>query len=373
MPVDSHSMSNLSLRLLETPPLARGLRLDVATPLADVRAASNGEAALVLEFGVFRDGRGFSLASSLRAGGYDGQLIAAGAVLPDQARHLARSGFDAVELPADADREAWNRMLEAFDVPMQAAERGGTPAWNRRRAAPRPTLEQIAAILNARYAEADPATLMRAVMTPAWGLKVAALSSFGAEASVVLDIVARVDPTLPVLFLDTGQHFLQTLSYRKALSAHLGLTDVRIILPDAEARAARDPKDDLWRSDPDACCDLRKVAPLSRASAGFDVLITGRKRHHRGDRESLPLAEVIDGTLRLNPLAAWSAADIAAHVARRDLPAHPLVDQGYASIGCWPCTRPPVDDGDVRSGRWADSDKRECGIHLPKSSRVTTA
>ena len=366
-------MANLSLRFLETPPLARGLRLDVSTPLAEVRSLSAGEIALVLVFSAFRDGRGFSLASALRAGGYDGQLIASGAILPDQARHLARSGFDAVELPAGADTEAWMRMLTAFDIPMQPAEHGGAPAWNRRETVPRATLDQIAAALNIRYAEADPKTLIRAVMTPAWGLKVAALSSFGAEASVVLDLVAGVDRSLPVLFLDTGQHFLQTLTYRKALSAHLGLTDVRIILPDAGDRAARDPKDDLWNRDPDACCDLRKVAPLERASAPFDVLITGRKRHHLGDRASLALAEVIDGKLRLNPLAAWNAADVQAHVSRRDLPAHPLVDQGYASIGCWPCTRPAIDAAQVRSGRWADSEKRECGIHLPRSSRVTAS
>lgn len=342
----------------------------MSLPLAEVRSLSSGQAALVLVFGTFRDGRGFSLASALRAGGYDGQLIAAGAILPDQARHLARSGFDAVELPSGADTEAWARMLTAFDVPMQAAERGAVPAWNRRATAPRPTLDQIAATLNARFAEADPTTLIRAVMTPVWGLKVAALSSFGAEASVVLDLVAKVDRALPVLFLDTGQHFLQTLAYRKSLSAHLGLTDVRIILPEVRSLGAQDPKDDLWQRDPDACCDLRKVAPLARASAPFNVLITGRKRHHKGDRASLPLAEVIDGTLRLNPLAAWSGADIEAYVARRALPAHPLVDQGYASIGCWPCTRPAVDTAEVRSGRWADSDKRECGIHLPRSSRV---
>ncbi|MBB5746223.1 phosphoadenylyl-sulfate reductase [Brevundimonas variabilis] len=364
-------MTNLSLRFLDTPPLARGLRLDVTTPLAEVRSLSKGEAALVLVFGTFRDGRGFSVASALRAGGFEGQLIAAGAVLPDQARHLARSGFDAVELPAGTDLETWTRMLSAFDVPMQVAERGSQPAWNRRGRVPRPSLNQIASTLNAGFAEADPATLIRAAMNPAWGLKIATLSSFGAEASVILDFVAQIDPALPVLFLDTGQHFLQTLSYRKQLSAHLGLMDVRIILPDADDRAERDARDDLWRTDPDACCDIRKVAPLGRASAPFDVLITGRKRHHRGDRTSLPLAEVIDGTLRLNPLAAWSMADVEGHVAKRELPAHPLVEQGYASIGCWPCTRPPVDKSNIRSGRWAESDKRECGIHLPKSTRVT--
>lgn len=351
--------------------MARGLRLEVSTPLAEVRSLSAGEAALVLVFGTFRDGRGFSLASALRAGGFDGQLVAAGSILPDQAWHLARSGFDSVELPSGADTEPWVRMLTAFDVPMQAAERGAAPAWNRRGNQSGPTLDQIAATLNARYAEADPTTLIRAVMTPAWGLKVAALSSFGAEASVALDLVAQVDRTLPVLFLDTGQHFLQTLSYRKLLSAHLGLTDVRNVLPDAGARAALDPTEDLWERDPDACCDLRKVAPLAAASAPFNVLITGRKRHHKGDRASLPLAQVIDGSLRLNPLAAWSVADIEAHIVRRGLPAHPLVDQGYASIGCWPCTRPAVDPAEVRSGRWADSDKRECGIHLPRLSRVT--
>lgn len=365
-------MSELALRFLETPPMAHGLRLDVTTPLAEVRALSSGESAIVLVFGTFRDGRGFSLASALRAGGFEGQLVAAGAVLPDQARHLARSGFDAVELPAGSDLETWSRMLNAFDVPMQAAARGVPKAWNRRGAPSRPSLEQIAAILNVRYAEADSTTVIRAVLAPAWGLRVAALSSFGAEASVVLDMVAQVDRTLPILFLDTGQHFLQTLSYREQLSSHLGLTDVRIILPDSRDRIVQDPKDNLWRSDPDACCDLRKVAPLARASAPFDTLITGRKRHHKGDRTRLPLAEVLDGTLRLNPLAAWSRADVEGHVTRRGLPGHPLAEQGYASIGCWPCTRPSVDTSEVRSGRWAGRDKRECGIHLPRSSRVTS-
>ena len=365
-------MSELALRFLETPPMARRLRLDVTTPLAEVRALSSGESALVLVFGAFRDGRGFSLASALRAGGFEGQLVAAGAVLPDQARHLARSGFDAVELPTGSDLETWTRMLNVFHAPMQAAERGMMKAWNRRGALSRPNLEQIAATLNDRYAEADPTTVLRAALGPAWDLKVAALSSFGAEASVVLDMISQVDRALPILFLDTGQHFLQTLSYREQLSAHLGLTDVRIILPDARDRVVQDPKDDLWRSDPDACCDLRKVAPLARASAPFDTLITGRKRHHQGDRTRLPLAEVIDGTLRLNPLAAWSRADIEGHVTRRSLPSHPLAEQGFASIGCWPCTRPAVETSEVRSGRWAGRDKRECGIHLPRSSRVTS-
>lgn len=353
------------MQLLED--VAEGVRLTASTPLDAVwaEAQAGGSAALVIVFEAFRDGRGFSLASTLRERGWTGRLIAAGDTLPDQARHLNRAGFDAVELAPGADPETWRRMLAAFTTVYQPATDTAVPAW-RRRTEPAVTtdLESLARRLNDRLADADAETVLQIVLDPALGLNIAVLSSFGSEAAVLLDHVARVDAATPVLFLDTGQHFFQTLGYRRQLAEHLGLSDVRIVVPDTRGRAEIDPDGDLWQRDPDACCDLRKVRPLARASAGFNALITGRKRHQAETRRSLDIVEVLDGSLRINPLAAWDAGRVEAHMVARRLPRHPLVDQGYASIGCWPCTRAIDQDEARRAGRWSGVDKVECGIHL---------
>lgn len=194
--------------------------------------------------------------------------------------------------------------------------------------------------------------------------RIALVSSFGTESAVLLHMAAAIDPSIPVVFLDTGHLFAQTLDHRRELARRLGLTDVRDVRPAFADLALGDPKADLWRTSTDACCEVRKVRPLDRALDGFDAWITGRKRAHGAGRARLPLAERgSDGRTKVNPLAAWSAADLAAYAALHDLPAHPLAAQGYASVGCWPCTQ-PSDDG--RSGRWAGSAKTECGIHKPQ-------
>lgn len=331
-------------------------------PLDEAQAAAQGANRLTIRFGAFRDGRGFSLASILRERGYGGELVAAGDLLPDQARHLKRSGFDAVRLNPGADPAEWQAMLAVVRTVYQSAADPSVPVW-RRRAAPLETLEQKAARLDAQYRDARPEEILAAACREFPG-RIAQLSSFGAEAAVGLDLLARTDPATPVLFLDTGQHFLQTLSYRDQLSARLGLTNVKIVLPDAVERAAQDPADDLWRADPDACCDLRKVRPMARAAAAYDALITGRKRYQAQTRERLAVFEVLNGQVRVNPLANLDAADIQARFEAHDLPPHPLADQGYASIGCWPCTRAVGPGEDARAGRWSGRDKVECGIHL---------
>jgi phosphoadenosine phosphosulfate reductase len=140
----------------------------------------------------------------------------------------------------------------------------------------------------------------------------------------------------------------------------LGLTNVVVVGPTAEDRAAAE---DLWRTDADRCCELRKVRPLARAVAGFEALIDGRKRAHGFERGALATAQEAGGVVKLSPLANWSEADIEAHFVARDLPRHPLVAQGYRSIGCWPCTRPTKPGEPARAGRWAGSAKSECGIH----------
>jgi phosphoadenosine phosphosulfate reductase len=198
--------------------------------------------------------------------------------------------------------------------------------------------------------------------------RIAVVSSFGAESALLLAMVADIDRRVPVLFLDTGQHFPETLGYAAALAGRLGLADLRHVRPDAVALGRADPLGTLHRFIPDDCCELRKVAPLARALAPFGAWITGRKRFQSADRAALPIIEQEGGAdgghTKLNPLADWSAAEIAAELRRRGLPPHPLVARGYASIGCAPCTHPVAPGEDPRSGRWAGTAKTECGIHL---------
>ncbi|CAA7625753.1 Phosphoadenosine phosphosulfate reductase [Magnetospirillum sp. LM-5] len=190
--------------------------------------------------------------------------------------------------------------------------------------------------------------------------RIAVTSSFGAESAVLLDLVAQVDPDLPVIFLDTGELFDETLEYRYQLERKLGLTNVVVVRPtDEDLKAAQD----LWRTDADRCCELRKVWPLARAVAPYSALIDGRKRGHSLERQTISTVEQAGLVTKISPLANWSEDAIETAFKLRGLPRHPLVEQGYRSIGCWPCTRPTKPGEQARAGRWAGSAKSECGIH----------
>ena len=218
--------------------------------------------------------------------------------------------------------------------------------------------------LDARLRLASPQKILKTAID-LYGDKLALVSSFGAESAVLLHMAAQIDPSIPVLFLDTGMLFGQTLDYRQKLAAELGLTDVRDLRPRYNDVAVHDPGQDLWKTDTDACCRIRKVLPLDHALEGFDGWVTGRKRFHGGSRLRLKVVEAADGKIKFNPLANWSKAELDAYAAQHKLPAHPLVEFGYPSVGCWPCTKPAESD-DVRSGRWAGSEKTECGIHVSR-------
>jgi len=219
--------------------------------------------------------------------------------------------------------------------------------------------------LRARYGDVRSAEeLLDLVIHREFPGRIALVSSFGAESAILLDLVARVEPSLPVIFLDTGKLFPETLAYRRELVERLGLTDVRTERPRPGDLRRDDPDGDLWEDDPDACCELRKTAPLQRALGRFDAWITGRKRYHRGPRENLPPFEVQDGWVKVNPLARWSPEAVGRAFEERRLPLHPLTARGYRSIGCAPCTGPVAPDQPVRAGRWPRADKTECGIHL---------
>jgi len=221
-----------------------------------------------------------------------------------------------------------------------------------------------AAALAAELEGAAPHATLRVAIEREFGDRIALVSSFGAESAALLHITAQIDRATPVIFIDTDKHFAQTLQYRDELVDALKLTNVRVISPDANAVRAADPKGDLWRADPDACCTLRKVQPNERALEGFSAWITGRKRHHGGVRAQLPVVEHDGVHYKFNPLASWTPREINAYARAHALSAHPLVAQGFPSIGCWPCTS-PSEGTDARAGRWAGSGKTECGIHRP--------
>jgi len=193
--------------------------------------------------------------------------------------------------------------------------------------------------------------------------RLAVVSSFGTESAALLKVVADVDPTIPTLFVDTGWLFEETIAYRDQLAAALKLQDVRVITASPQMLDSRDPGSDLWFTEPEACCQLRKVEPLMRALATFDGWINGRKRYHGGERAHLPIVEADGHRIKFNPLARTTAADVERIIAEAGLPRHPLLRRGFASVGCMPCTSRTRPGEAVRAGRWRDRDQTECGIH----------
>lgn len=223
--------------------------------------------------------------------------------------------------------------------------------------------------LNRRFRGADTAEMLRAVIEDRLIDELAVVSSFGAESAVLLHLVSQIDPAIRVLFLETGKHFPETLAYRDTLVERLGLTGLVNLQPDPDLLARRDESGLRWSYDPDGCCEIRKVLPLAAALAGIDATLTGRKAFQSATRANLPRFEIdtsdAQGRLKINPLIDWNADDLAAYIAEHDLPPHPLVAEGYPSIGCGPCTHKVAPGEDPRSGRWKGWDKTECGIHTP--------
>lgn len=218
-------------------------------------------------------------------------------------------------------------------------------------------------LLQQRYGNLEGEELLEATIREAFPGRIALVSSFGAESAALAHMVSRIDPATPVVFVDTRRLFQETLAYRDELVDRLGLTNVQTVTPDPAREQILDPGKTLYARDADACCEFRKIEPMERGLRGYQAWITGRKRFHGGERSSLPALEPADWRLKINPLVNWTPRDITDYLAANDLPSHPLVSAGYASIGCVPCTTPVAAGEDPRAGRWRDTDKTECGIH----------
>lgn len=237
--------------------------------------------------------------------------------------------------------------------------------WSAGMSLDRSGLAGQAAFLSKRYRELDAPAMVHQVLRGAFAGRTALVSSFGADSAVMLHLVAEVDRETPVLFLETGFHFPETLAYRDALVRTLGLRHVRSVGPDPGNVAEEDPRGDLHRIAPRACCALRKTRPLQDALAPYCAWLTGRRRDQSESRADLaPVEHDGQGRLKFNPLIDWSAEDLKAYRDAAGLPAHPLVVEGYPSIGCAPCTSTVGADEDQRAGRWRGTGQEECGIHI---------
>jgi phosphoadenosine phosphosulfate reductase len=225
-----------------------------------------------------------------------------------------------------------------------------------------------AAELDRALRDAAPSEVIATALKTVGREHLALVSSFGTESAALLKVMADVDPAIPVIFLDTGWLFEETLAYRDTLIATLGLKDVRSIKPAEEALSRDDPDRELWFSDPDACCGIRKVEPLARALKPFSGWINGRKRFQGGLRADMPVVEDDGARLKFNPFANVSREAIEAIFAEAKLPPHPLAPMGYLSVGCMPCSSRTSPDEDARAGRWRGRAKTECGIHTAKTS-----
>ena len=224
--------------------------------------------------------------------------------------------------------------------------------------------DQIAASrLESRFARLKASSLVRLAIEDLYPGRIALVSSFGADAAALLHMVSRVDPRTPVIFVDTGQHFPETLAFRDMLCETLRLTNVLVARPSVEAIRREDPEKFLFASDPDRCCEIRKVRPLAAAIEGYDAWITGRKGFQNATRASLPLFEAEGDRVKVNPLVGWSASDVLNYIAEAGLPRHPLTAKGFPSIGCLPCTSRVKPGENERAGRWRGRGKTECGIH----------
>lgn len=218
--------------------------------------------------------------------------------------------------------------------------------------------------LVAHYDDLSSLDLLDVMINEVFPGDIALVSSFGAESIVLLDMVAKVNPATPIIFINTRKLFGETIKYRDNVAEKLGLTNIITVKPDPEDVVREDKNGLLWTRDTDACCDLRKVRPLARIMNGFGAWITGRKRFQTSERSDISLIEQDGSKIKINPLARWTQDELDRIIEDKGLPRHPLIAQGYPSIGCMPCTHRVEEGQDRRQGRWAGQNKSECGIHI---------
>lgn len=338
--------------------------IDVDTNLDTMVPHLDNLSLLVIKFASFADGRGFSIAHRLRHSyGYKGALWASGNVIPDQYAMALQCGIDAILVEEEVLKrqpiEDWSAALAGAPTPPRFQDDMNTNA-----SADTRSPDELVAKLNTDYAGMDTQTVLKSMVKDQRLGNIALVSSFGTQSIVLLHLISEAAPQLPVLFLDTGKLFPETLAYQAQIIEQLSLTNVITLHPETSALEKGDAEGNLWQSSTTACCDIRKVQPLQNALAGYDTWVSGRKSYQSQERATLQLFEHSDGHIKINPLAGWTPEMLVEYMSQHNLTSHPLVAQGYPSVGCAPCTSPVVHGEDERAGRWRDIEKTECGIHF---------
>ncbi|MCH9809008.1 MAG: phosphoadenylyl-sulfate reductase [Alphaproteobacteria bacterium] len=334
-----------------------------------VDAVLNGDA-ISVPFAKFSDGRGFSVARLLRSEhGFRGEIRATGHVIPDQALHLLRSGFDTVELTGGRGDKHWSDALASYSGAYQRAQRN--PLELRREASLRQRKQKAAAGLGESLSATASLAYRIGIVAESVPGRLAFSTSLGKEDQAVLHAIVASGVEVDVFTLDTGRHFPETLKTLKATEEHFGIK-IQVMEPEAkdiEELIARDGEFG-FRTSVEArkrCCEVRKVIPLNRALKGAAAWITGLRREQSAGRANVPFASwnVNPDLYKINPLADWSEADLEAYIRANNIPVNPLHAEGFASIGCQPCTRAVAPGEDLRAGRWwwENEDGKECGLH----------
>jgi len=237
-----------------------------------------------------------------------------------------------------------------------------------------PLHEGLVRTLNERFEEAEPQEILRWLLGESGLDRVAVASSFQAEGTCVIDMAVALRPDVPVLFLETGFHFAETLAFKEQLTEDLGLNVVDLVGDHTVESQAEEFGERLYESDPAACCELNKVIPFTRALHGYDAWVTALRRDSSPTRAETPILEQYQmepgaWMVKVNPIATWTRQQALSYLAERNLPHNPLYDLGYAQIGCAPCTRMVLPGEHERDGRWDGSQKVECGIHVHEAAR----
>lgn len=225
---------------------------------------------------------------------------------------------------------------------------------------------------NERFERAAPRDRL-AFAVDAFGEALLFTSSFGAQSAVLLHLWSEVAKSLPVVFIDTGFLFDETLRYRDEMVSRLGL-EVRVLRPDIATDVfVATYGDDVQKRDPDFCCGVNKVVPIAELRKRARGWVSGLRRDQSRTRANVAIFEQDEDVVRVHPIADFTAEDVATYLAKHDLPEHPLVARRYLSIGCAPCTRPVAPGEDERAGRWSGSGKTECGLHARSASSIESS
>jgi phosphoadenosine phosphosulfate reductase len=237
-----------------------------------------------------------------------------------------------------------------------------------------PLTEELVRSLNERFERAEPHDILGWLLRDSGLERVAVASSFQAEGTCVMDMAVAIRSDIPVLFLETGFHFAETLVFKEQLTERLGLNVIDLVGAYTVEAQAQEFGERLYESDPAACCNLNKVVPFTRALHDHDAWVTALRRDSSPTRAATPILEQYElepgcWMVKVNPLATWSRRQVWAYLAERNLPHNPLYDLGYAQIGCAPCTRMVMPGEHERDGRWDGSQKVECGIHVHEAAR----